>query len=609
MNAHNAQGKWARMSLAASHWNLRCGSEMGQRGRLRWIAGFSARARLLMVVCSFSWLVVGGLQGTANAAESSSNAPSKWPTMVELRQKWEHTSPESLRAAAEHGDATAAHYLGYCYSTGERFARDANEAISWYQRASAAGYLPSKDHLAKLYLRGEIVPADPTRAFGYFLEAAEGGLAQAQANVGFCYLDGTGVAPDPQVAFKWFRLAAVQDHTVAIVNVGRAYRFGNGVGRDIQEAIRWFKLASDRGDSLGTVNLGCVYGYEPDAPMDQVKALSLYLKAAGLGNAYAMYELYLTYWNGKGTGTDREEAMKWLVKGAESGDPDAQRTLGFRYQNPTNQEPVNIAEAVRWYKLAAAQGEPGGQYYLGLCLLEGAGVEWNDEEALLLIRKAAAREHGRAMVKLAELYARGIGAPRNPQEAPVELLRRAGGAGSKDACEELVFRYSYGLGAPYDLVTAAEWYCRGALAGDWRYTIEDKLAPGPQPHALASFRSSTERYWLSACRPNDESERLMPVLSLYVKAARDSDSRSPMELAERYLAGIDSAPDPLNAWVWLSIAGERGAAGASAKLAGAEKEMNAEQSKKAKEKLQAMRSHLQQVAAQLRGASGQGGSR
>ena len=62
---------------------------------------------------------------------------------------------------------------------------------------------------------------------------------------------------------------------------------------------------------------------------------------------------------------------------------------------------VDKKEAVRWYGLAAAQGDADSQYYLGLCYEEGAGVKKDKKEAKRLFRLAAALGHAKAAARVA----------------------------------------------------------------------------------------------------------------------------------------------------------------------------------------------------------------
>ena len=75
------------------------------------------------------------------------------------------------------------------------------------------------------------------------------------------------------------------------------------------------------------------------------------------------------------------EAAKWFRKAAEQGDGDSQEYLGSMYFWGDGVE-QDHAEAVRWFRMAAERGYLTSQLYLALLLLEGEGVTRDEEEAL-----------------------------------------------------------------------------------------------------------------------------------------------------------------------------------------------------------------------------------
>ena len=58
------------------------------------------------------------------------------------------------------------------------------------------------------------------------------------------------------------------------------------------------------------------------------------------------------------------------------------------------------AEAVRLYRLAAAQGHSAAQYNLGLMFANGRGVAKDEAEAIRLYRLAAAQGYANAIAAL-----------------------------------------------------------------------------------------------------------------------------------------------------------------------------------------------------------------
>ncbi len=70
---------------------------------------------------------------------------------------------------------------------------------------------------------------------------------------------------------------------------------------------------------------------------------------------------------------DYKAAVKWYRLAAEQGNASAQFNLGLRYDNGQG-VPQDYKEAVKWYRLAAEQGLAPAQSNLGLMYDNGEGV-------------------------------------------------------------------------------------------------------------------------------------------------------------------------------------------------------------------------------------------
>ena len=100
------------------------------------------------------------------------------------------------------------------------------------------------------------------------------------------------------------------------------------------------------------------------------------LKKANQGNPEAQYMLGLK----KAVRQDYAEAIKWFKLAADQGNPGAQSNLGFLYENGFGVR-QDYAEAFKWYKLSADQGNAYGQFYLGTLYFYGQGVRQDYVEA------------------------------------------------------------------------------------------------------------------------------------------------------------------------------------------------------------------------------------
>lgn len=82
------------------------------------------------------------------------------------------------------------------------------------------------------------------------------------------------------------------------------------------------------------------------------------------------------------------------------------------------------AEAVKYYKKAAEQGDAEAQYLFATCLFTGNAVTQNVKQAVEYYQKSAQQEYMKAINDLGVCYARGIGVPKDGREALAHLGQR-----------------------------------------------------------------------------------------------------------------------------------------------------------------------------------------
>jgi TPR repeat protein len=247
---------------------------------------------------------------------------------------------------------------------------------------------------------------------------AEKGSANAQAYLGYCYLEGIGVARDDVEAVRWLRKAAEQNHASAQCNLGFCYDTGQGVAKDKVEAVKWHRKAAEQGDAVAQRNLGICYEHGNGVRKEKAEAVKWFRKAAEQGNAAAQYNLGVCYSDGDvvakhpdpvdvivswglstlgmgSVGKDAAEAVKWFRKAAEQGNADAQNKLGCCYEEGSGAK-KDLAEAAKWYRKAAEQGNAYAQHNLGVCYKSGTGVPKNFVEAHKWHNLASAQGFGTA---------------------------------------------------------------------------------------------------------------------------------------------------------------------------------------------------------------------
>jgi len=171
------------------------------------------------------------------------------------------------------------------------------------------------------------------------------------------------------------------------------------------------------GDREAQYLMGLIYERGLLVPRDFSATRSWILKSAEQGHVPsqgAMGQMYLMGVRDNGPIPDYADADRWLRLAATQGDADAQFWLGTGYERGWFGG-TDYREALKWLRKAAAQGLPNAQYCLGQMYEEGKGVPESDFMAASWYRKAADHfPHSghvggiwEAEVQLANLYRHG----------------------------------------------------------------------------------------------------------------------------------------------------------------------------------------------------------
>ena len=95
----------------------------------------------------------------------------------------------------------------------------------------------------------------------------------------------------------------------------------------------------------------------------------------------------------------------------------------------------NYQEAVKWYRLAAEQGNASAQFNLGVMYANGRGVTQDDQEAAKWYRLAAEQGYASAQFNLGNMYANGEGVTQDDRIAHMWFNLLAS-FGNKDGANE-----------------------------------------------------------------------------------------------------------------------------------------------------------------------------
>ena len=191
---------------------------------------------------------------------------------------------------AINGDALAQYNMGNFYYYGIEAIKSPFEAERWYSKASAQGFMPAKEKLARI-------------KFDLGLENLQYGN---KAN-----------------AFKYFTAASAQGYFPAKAYLGACHLYGYGVKKNKTEGLNMIKEAADSGCAEGENLLGVYYYYQSNVGSEEEdvnealyeKAIKLLKSAALKGNNAAKFNYgFAVIWD------DKETGKNLLIEAAKDGD-------------------------------------------------------------------------------------------------------------------------------------------------------------------------------------------------------------------------------------------------------------------------------------------------
>jgi TPR repeat protein len=128
--------------------------------------------------------------------------------------------------------------------------------------------------------------------------------------------------------------------------------------------------------------------------------------------ASAQFYLGTMYYKGLGVPQNDAEAVKWFRLSAAQWDKGAQGALGFMYFKGLG-VPQDYIEAAKWFSMSARQGDDKAQYNLACMLDKGTGVPQDYAEAVKWYTQSAEQGLADAQHNLAIMYGMGKGVKRN----------------------------------------------------------------------------------------------------------------------------------------------------------------------------------------------------
>lgn len=186
-------------------------------------------------------------------------------------------------------------------------------------------------------------------------------------------------------------------------------------------------------------------------------------RSPGRHTAGAQFNLATKYEGGIGVKQDYAEAIKWYRRAAEQGQADAQYNLGKLYEHGTGVD-QDYNESVKFYQCAAEQGDADAQCNLGFMHERGRGLAQDDKEAAKWYRLAATQGDAGAQFNLASMYATGTGVGQDDKEA-FKWYQLSAKQGDADSQSILGNMYAKGIGVPRDFAAVVQWWQLAAAQG------------------------------------------------------------------------------------------------------------------------------------------------
>ena len=156
----------------------------------------------------------------------------------------------AYKELADDNNPKALHELGLIYFNGDGIAKNINQAMEYFQKASDLGNLESTYTLGKIYLSDKTKYHDPKKAYNSFVEAANKNHSKSQLMIGRFLLIGEIISIDYEKALHYFKLASKQKEYNANCYIAYMYAGGLGVFPNFGRAHVFAKDQYEKGNKL-----------------------------------------------------------------------------------------------------------------------------------------------------------------------------------------------------------------------------------------------------------------------------------------------------------------------------------------------------------------------
>lgn len=462
---------------------------------------------------------------------------------------------------AHTGDSQAMVNLANCYYNGYGTPKDYDKSFYWYQQAADKGDADGQCYVGVMYHEGYGVKKNDKIAVKWFEKAVVQKHAYAQYALGYMYHNGYGLKKDEKKAIELYKSSFANGIKTAIeplwdltrgrekevqqmpkdfremlrhdeINAAKGnissmsiiasyyYRGiiydGKKYCQDLDRAIYWFEQIARREDGRNAYSaifdLVNIYSRDADSSglyrRDKAKAFYWTEYGAVKGIEQMQGALGVLYLNGNGVTQNTEQGLYWLKQAALQGSEQRQSDLGLIYYNGSYNVKKDYEEAMRWFSMAAQQGNKGANEYIEIIkdrvafstelqakaqagdvesmksLAMRYDVGWANEskdlgKAFYWYEQAAKSGDAYAQFRVGEMYEEGRGVERSYAKA-MEWYLKSSDSGWGEPCYRIALMYKEGRGVEEDGVEADAWYSEAATRGHKKAQqyVEDKNFEG-----------------------------------------------------------------------------------------------------------------------------------
>lgn len=227
----------------------------------------------------------------------------------------------------------------------------------------------------------------PHKAAWLMEACAKRGNTVAKYRLGKMYLEGDAIEKDSTAAIRWLTEAAEESNAYAEYLLGKTYLKGEDIEQDIVKAEEYLRRSAGRGNKYAAYTLGKVLSDGDVLPQNIPEAVRYLKQAAENDFMPARYVLGKLYYKGEVVEQDLKEALRYLESAAGE-NPNAAYLAG---KICLTEEEKNIEKALRYFQIAAADGNSYAEYQLGKLYLFETGIR-DETQAVWWLKLSA--EHG-----------------------------------------------------------------------------------------------------------------------------------------------------------------------------------------------------------------------